>query len=280
MHYNICILQPVGYVHAMAFWELGEAVQYAIRELGHTSSMGINSVFHDTVNVVIGCHLMDVAQMAALPPSSIILNVEQVYADDTDWNAKIFQWVRHFDAWDYSERNLIKLRDMGAKNAKLLRLGFQKELRRIEAAAVQDIDVLFYGAMNDRRARILEQLDAQGLVVKHLFGVYGQERDDYISRSKVVLNMHMYNSQIFEAVRVSYLLINSAAVVAEVNPQTATDLVCHGGVCAVPYEDLAEACVRHARSEDLRTALRQQAFAAISRYPQADFMRELLPPPP
>ena len=148
MHYNVCIIQPEQYDHSMAFWELGEAVRYAIQELGHSASTGVNSISHDTVNIVIGCHLLDVGHKSALPPSTIILNVEQVYADDTAWNAKIFEWTKHFETWDYSERNIVKLRDMGAGNVKLLQLGFQKELRRIEPRPVQDIDVLFYEPLN------------------------------------------------------------------------------------------------------------------------------------
>ncbi len=278
MHYNVCIIQPQQYVHAMAFWELGEAVRYAIQELGHSASLGINHVFGDAVNIIIGGHLVDVAQMSMLPSSTIVLNVEQVYADDTPWNAKIFEWARRYETWDYSERNLLKFRGMGARNAKLLRLGFQRELRRIEARVEQDIDVLFYGSMNDRRARVLEQLDARGLAVKHLFGVYGGERDDCIARSKVVLNMHLYNSQIFETVRVSYLLVNSVAVVAEVNPQTAIDPVILAGIHAVPYDGLVDACVDHVRRETLRGALRQRAFAAFSPYSQAGFIKDLLLP--
>jgi hypothetical protein len=190
MHYNICIIQPNDYAHSMAFWELGEALSCSFQELGHTSSVGINNIIHDRTNIIVGCHLLDVGYISTLPASTIILNVEQVYADDTAWNAKIFEWIKHFETWDYSERNIVRLREMGAKNVKHLRLGFQKELSRFKPAQVQDIDVLFYGSMNPRRGRVLEAIEAHGLVVKHLFGVYGQARDSFISRSKLVLNMH------------------------------------------------------------------------------------------
>jgi hypothetical protein len=78
------------------------------------------------------------------------------------------------------------------------------ELSRIKIKVVKDIDVLFYGLINDRIAKILGDYKCSGLNIHTSFGIYEKDRDDLIARSKLVLNLHYYDSEIFEVVRVFY----------------------------------------------------------------------------
>ena len=55
--------------------------------------------------------------------------------------------------------------------------------------------------------------------------------------------MHYYDANIFELVRVSYLLANRKAVVAECNPGTEIDPDIADAVQLAPYEGLVGACV-------------------------------------
>jgi hypothetical protein len=70
----------------------------------------------------------------------------------------------------------------------------------------KDIDVLFYGSANSRRNIILgilkEQLQSRGYNMTVVSALFGSELLDYISRSKVVLNVHYYANSIFESDRV------------------------------------------------------------------------------
>ena len=125
-----------------------------------------------------------------------------------------------FTVWDYSVRNMERLRPIGVTRSVHVPIGYVPELSRIDAAADQNIDVLFYGLVEQRRGRVLKALMDAGLTVKVLQGVYGAERDKYIARSKVVLNMHLYEARIFEVARVSYLLANAKAVVSECGEHT------------------------------------------------------------
>jgi hypothetical protein len=157
-----------------------------------------------------------------------------------------------------------------------LKIGFQRELARLDSSTPKEIDVLFYGSVNERRKVILDGLEAKGLKVKVLFGVYGKDRDEWIERSKVVLNHHYYESQIFEIVRVFYLLTNSVAVVGEVNEATSIDAMYQDGILAARYEDLVDSCVELVRNPQLRDQIQLKALQAISQYPQAPFTEEVL----
>ena len=198
--FNICLIKPESYIHSLAFMELGELIYYSLIEVGYQASISFNNLNPDCKNIIIGCHLLHPSHFELIPKSSIILNTEQIYNDKTPWNENIYFWAKRFQTWDYSQRNIEKFHRLGIKNVKLLKIGYQKELNRISEADYQDIDVLFYGSLNERRKFVIDKLVEKGLNVKILFGVYGKDRDQWISRSKVVLNHHHYNSEIFEVV--------------------------------------------------------------------------------
>jgi hypothetical protein len=72
--------------------------------------------------------------------------------------------------------------------------------------------------MNDRRKKILNEIVRRGLRLKVIFNVYGSERDAFISESRAVLNLHYYDSQIFQQIRAFYPLTNSVPIVSEIYP--------------------------------------------------------------
>ena len=219
--FNVCLPQPDGYQFSFCLLELAELVTFSLQDLGYQAKFQINEVDPDCRNIIIGCHLADPSFVSRLPDSTVVVNTEQIYAEDRfGWNDIIFTWVRHFETWDYSPQNIAAFEQLGVGKARLLEIGHQPQLNRIPKSADQDIDVLFYGSITDKRQAIFDQLRSEGLELVTLFGVYGKERDEYISRSKVVLNLHNHAAEIFEVVRVHYLLSNAVAVVSERNPTT------------------------------------------------------------
>ena len=155
-------------------------------------------------------------------------------------------------------------------------MGYHPKLARIKSAARQDIDVLFYGSLNERRRKVLAGIEAAGLKLKVLRGVYGEGRDAWIARSKVVLNVHHYPTQIFEVVRVFYLMTNSKAVVAEVGEGTSIEDGFRSGIVPATFADLAETAAAVAADTSVRARAEVSAFSAIARHPQADYLARLL----
>ena len=227
-------------------------------------------------NIILGCHLLDPEMIPSVPANSIIVNTEQLGFVKEPWNSRVFEWGKHFETWDYSPQNIHKLKKAGLENVKEFKIGFQKELRRIPANSTKDIDVLFYGSGNDRRMQILNQLGKKGLKVEAFAGIYGEERDEYIARSKVVLNLHYYESKIFEVPRVFYLMTNSVCVVGEVGEDTQIHQMYLDGIYPAKYEDLADACATLVHDDARRKEYEERAFAAISACPQKLFTAELI----
>jgi hypothetical protein len=140
--------------------------------------------------------------------------------------------------------------------------------------------MLFYGSVNERRARALQALRASGLRVHAAYGVYGSDRDALVSRSKVVLNVHYYETSIFELVRVSYLLANRKAVVAELDPHTEIDPDLAGAVRLVPHDGLVEACRHLVEDDAARRDLQETGCARIAGRRASTYLAEALALPP
>lgn len=276
MKFNICLIKPNGYIHSAAFAELAEVVGYGLKDLGCEVGINVNQFFADATNIVIGCHLLPDEIISQLSDSTIVLNTEQVYRDSMEWNYKIFAAAKRCRLWDYSKKNIEKFESLGIQGGRFLQIGYHSKLNRLVKAKEQDIDILFYGSINERREKILEGLESAGLKVEKIFGVYGSARDRLIERSKVVINLHYYDSKIFEIVRAFYLMANSKAIVSEVSQDTVIDECYREGVCGVPYDRLIESCIDLVKNQTRRELYERKAYEAIIKLPQSNCLVELV----
>lgn len=164
--------------------------------------------------------------------------------------------LSRFTVWDYSRRNLTAISSLADHHdVHLVPVGYMPQLTRIPAAPSEDIDVLFYGSVNQRRHAVLSALEQAGLRVMVETRAQGAVRDALISRAKVVLNLHFYPSAIFEIVRVSYLLANRKAVVGECGPQTEIDPDIRDAIAPAPYDHLCDRVFELLRDNNGRFAL-------------------------
>lgn len=210
MKFTVAILQRGKMMHADCFEDFARALAEALRRCGHQVTD-----FDDPGRIIAfgANNLRDT--IGGLKKDTIIFNAEQLTATEPGFQMRNYEQWREFTIWDYAESNIAPLRSLGIQSAVLCPLGYVPTMETIATAENQDIDVLFYGAINARRRTILRALSTAGLNVVRLFGVYGVDRDAAIARAKVVLNIHFYDNPIFEIFRVSHLLANRVCVVSE-----------------------------------------------------------------
>jgi hypothetical protein len=274
---RIVTAQPAGYPHSGAFQEYAFGLLAAFAALGAQVDAAENEFLAgDGVNVVLGAHLF--APGTVLPSNTVIVNLEQMRAGWAAQKPHYVEMLRQHPVLDYSPSNVERIRELtGNAHVHVLTPGYVPQLTCIPTAPKQDVDVLFYGLLNERRHKILEALRAAGLVVQHLRGVYGAERDEWIARSKVVLNVHFYDDKIHEVIRTSWLLANRKAVVSECEPDTeiADDL--RAAIVAVPYDDLVQTCIALAGDDARRHEVEQRGNEIFARRDQAAILAALLP---
>ena len=274
MRFAVAVLSPPGYGHSGIFREAAEGLHYALLALGHDSVLSDTLDLDERRTIVLQPQLL--AHYGLLPPKNTILyNLEQVGDDSTWMKPLIPELFRRFPVWDYSQANIEQLTSRQVCRPTHVPIGYVPELTRI-AAAPEDIDVLFYGSLNDRRRAVLDGLRSRGLRVESLFGVYGASRDAWIARSKIVLNVHQWEARVFEIVRVSYLLANKRAVVSErgVDPIEERDLA--SGIAFAEYDELSDRCVELLANESARRELAERGYQAFSARSQADILRRVL----
>ena len=121
----------------------------------------------------------------------IVFNQEPLTATQRQFMHKgYFAWLKQADeVWDYDEQNIEVLK-LIRPDVKLHILKPYKDWSLYKPVA-KDIDILFYGSMNEHRAKILNELKKKYKVA--IIQTWdGRVLDSYIMRSKVLLNLHYY----------------------------------------------------------------------------------------
>lgn len=221
---------------------------------------------------MLGANLLPFHPPVELPAGSLLYNLEQA---GSFWlKPDYLAWLRRHAVLDFSPRNAARLAERGVAVAGVLVPGYAAALTRLVPAA-PDCDVLFYGSLNERRAAVLQALRDAGLVVRHLFGVYGAARDAAIERARLVLNLHFYEAAAFEIVRVAWLLANAIPVVSEGDPADPESADLAEGLALAPYEGLVERCLALCRDEAARRALGRRGLGLFRQRSQAAGLRRL-----
>lgn len=276
------ICPPKGNHYALA--EMAETVVLGLQALGHDciwvepdELFGIqsNSSENDRQFIIFGSNANPLyAKPFPLPRNSILYNFEQIYPESPWLRAGYIDYLCQYAVWDYSLANITRLKQLGIHHVAHVPVGYVPEMTRICPQPDPDIDVLFYGCINDRRQHILDELTAAGVKVEALFGVYGQERDEYISRSKIVLNMHFYEAKVFEIVRVSYLLANRAFVISERGSNPEEEAYFAEGVVFTDYENLVPCCLDYLAEDSKRQSIANKGFQCIQNCSEVAYLQQ------
>jgi hypothetical protein len=253
---RLVVVRPSGTSEPHSIHEVISSLFHALRSLGCAVDIQENEPILDGTNIVFWAHLLPPARVSEIPPGSIIYNLEQI-SNQSPWVGPVYRTLlSSFTVWDYSSRNLDTIASITERrNLHLVPIGYVPELFHIRPAPIEDIDVLFYGAINQRRSAILLSLQQAGLRVTAKTRIHGQARDNLISRAKLVLNMHFYPTAIFEIVRVSYLLANQKAVVGECGPNTEIDSDIREAIASARYDRLCDTVFELLKDEDRRIEL-------------------------
>jgi hypothetical protein len=248
MAYSITTIRPTGFPHASAFRHVQESLTWALAALGHEATIAADNWFstdQSTTNIIFGGELL--MPGAILPHNCIIYNLEMTSGYQGISKLVDIAKRSNLTIWDYSNAGVEYWRKWGIPT-KHVPVGYTPNLTRIPdltmTTGVEKYDMLFYGWLTPRRKAILDALTGKGLTVCTIEGqgVYGGGLDNYIARSRIVLNVHHDGRDQFEIVRVSYLLANGKCVVSETSSDDQDYKDLDGSLCRTEYGKLAEVC--------------------------------------
>src|SRR5262245_23877280 len=170
MKLAVSIVSLPGYLHSEAFREVGETLHLALSALGHDSVLTTELSLPGRRHIVLGSNLLAGLGVRP-PPGSILYNLEQIEAGSSWMRPALLALFRQLPVWDYSPRNVDRLVALGVPRPRCVPIGTVPEMTRIPSRP-EEIDVLFYGSINERRMKIINALQERGVRVEAVFGAY------------------------------------------------------------------------------------------------------------
>ncbi len=253
---HLCIVQPVGDVSPLGFLDQARFFRYQFRRLRTAVTIGKNRLRHDAVNFVFGAHLgFDPALRDR--HTCVFVNLEQLGSGGKPVAADYLNLLATSPVVDYDASNLPAY-DAAERQVPIVSFAHAPYLALPAGLPLErrPIDILFFGAVNERRRQLIAQIEAAGRTVAVPRGlVFGPERDELIAQSKVVFNCHFYETARFEQARVFHCLSMGTPVVSERATATSPPVQFEDSVFWVPTAgigrffadrfgapDFAEAC--------------------------------------
>jgi hypothetical protein len=151
----------------------------------------------------------------------IVYQLEPIAANNAWWPEDII--TRNLkdadEVWDYDIANIEYLRENCGICAFFRPLLYSKTCCNfVNPNAEKDIDVLFYSHYTEYRSKFMNEMCGGGnnsFSLMWLTNIFHSQLDEYISRSKIVINIHhAENLQQQEQTRIFYLLSNGKEIVS------------------------------------------------------------------
>jgi len=229
--------------------DIVRSFRLAAERLGYPTSYTPANIDPGAINILFFFWNIPWKTIAPFHPDCIVVNFEPMVEGSHAWNANYLEVIRHGYLWEYSQSNFQRYRELGYRNADYVALGWESEaakvipLNDILPDSEQDIDVVFFGSFTQRRIDVLDALARRGLRLKTTRDRSWslEERDDYLRRAKIVLNLHNWeDSRVVEVPRLSILLRHRKAVVCELYPDSEVEPSIRSAVVGAPYDKLVD----------------------------------------
>lgn len=215
--YHITTIRPTGNPFPSCYTEQARMIQKGLQSLGHDCTRLDNKLDPERTNIVFNFHeWWDGNPLEIICEHHMILyQGEQITPGGRllpDWYFKAMALCG--EVWDYSEEN-VEFSRAQRINSKWCPPAWHPCCETVDHKGVpKDIDIVFTGVLNPRRSFLLNML-SQVFKVTVLSDVFGSERDEYLARARLGINIHFYGSQTLELMRVGHLMANGIPVLSE-----------------------------------------------------------------
>ena len=147
------------------------------------------------------------------PKKYIFYQIEQ--ASSSHFTDKYINYlINSTYVWDFSIKNFDKYKDkIEFKNFFYMPLPFYCNNKN-KINNNYEYDIFFYGAFNERRNKILEELKKKYNIIIG-FGINGDNKNEYIKKSKIILNLHYYDNACLETCRINEILPYNRFIISE-----------------------------------------------------------------
>ncbi len=183
--------------------------------------------------------------------NTIIFNMEQINSNSPLITQDYLNFLSNYKIFDYSIHNIHALRKyypfINAEEFPLIPapnfcydyVGINNEKKYHFA---------FYGALNERRRYLLERIQLKGVKVKVIAGAYGKNLAQELSECQAVINIHAYETTLFETARALRPIAMGIPIVSETSLMPQLIDWKYAPIKFVDYNELVDYCVDASRT--------------------------------
>jgi hypothetical protein len=204
------------YSHHKVFNEIVKGIVYCLKKnnFDYTVVDTINKHDED-LYIILG--LNGFTSRNVIPKYYIAVQLEQTGVPQTPWLTNEYYSILNnaIEVWDYSKVNIQNFSNLVSSPIYFIPLSYIPSLTHHDRLRTKkDIDVLFMGALNEKRVNFINKLKNNNINV-HVaaYNLWGRKRDAIVARSKILLNIHFYENAILETARLSYILSMGECIV-------------------------------------------------------------------
>ena len=225
------------------FDDIAQLIRASIKkQTGITVSIANNLIvdetYKDILYILLGANDLFLDKM---PDKYIVWQFEQFSSKwFKDQYIKILRGAQ--SVLDYSQRNCKELHTRYGINAHFVPV-LPLPITHRTIKTNKTIDVLFCGSINDRRKKIIEELQNRGLVVECRSDLWRTSLASKIRQSRLCLNMHYYPDATLETTRLLTLIKHEAQILSEPSSDTVLDKHYSKRVQFAQYDQLVDKAV-------------------------------------
>lgn len=197
-------------------------IPYLIRSIAENlkviiEKLDINVIIHHSTDTIIDnpsvlyIVIGPIYLLKNLPKKYILYQVEQI---NSKWFTEEYYKIinNSLCIWDFSLHNKIKYPDVPLDKIYYCPM----PLQIIDTNKYNEIeyDLFFYGSYNVRRDNILKLLQQKyNIIVGYM--ATEEKRDEYIKKSKIIINLHLYDNVALETCRINEVLKFNKPIISE-----------------------------------------------------------------
>lgn len=250
------------------------SVKNMLDRAGYNTLLSYNTIDPNQINVLFGIHMPGTASIEQIravctPKNTIIFNTEQLNSSSHWITEKYIELLRDHVCLDYNQFNIENLqrRTQGQSRAYefplLPSLDFRGDYSQEAVSTSIQHDLVFYGsAANGGRIERLAELIDKGVRLKCFSGSYGSNLPEQILDCTAVLNIHGYESSLFELGRCLRPAAMGIPIFSDVSIHTGKVNWADSGIFFLERENFADALIAllHDSDQMLDASQRIQQF--------------------
>lgn len=219
-----------------------------------------NTFVEDAINIIwgVGTHYSkdySAYLLMARKYNTIFINMEQLGSESTLIDIDYLKLISQFKVIDYNMANLNFLRDH-YDNKLSAEFPFAPALlpkQNTLESQFTAYDYAFYGAMNSRREYIINALIGKGIKIKIINGKYGEELSNELSQCKALLNIHYYQTSIFEIARCLRPVADNIPILSEASNMPVSVDWREAGITFYDYNSIESKAQEFLENDNLKT---------------------------